>query len=295
MELQLLRAFVAVARHGSVTRATQALFLSQPAVSAQVKALEEEVHLQLFDRTSQGMTLTPAGTALLPLAERLLGEETRLLAEAGRLSGSFSGRLRLGMPAATFLPSLDPGTLRLAELLKRISMGHPALLVDVHHGTSASILEDVGGRRLDLGLVVGPAGGDGLAQLRVKSLVVYVAAPAAWREEIARRGWEPLMRSPWVAGAEDSYCGRAARERAHDPSRIIEVDHPGAVLELVGAGLCVGLLHEEDALEAEQAGTVLLWKERPLRAELSFVWSAEAAGQMPLAAVLPIVRDLWRA
>lgn len=294
MELQLLRTFVAIARSGSVTRATQTLFLSQPAVSAQLKALEDEVRLQLFDRTPQGMKLTPAGAALLPVAERVLGAEAQLLEEAGRLSGTVGGRVRLGIPAAAFIPTVNPGQLRFAELLKRISSEHPSLVVEVHHGTSDSVKGDVRGGRLDLGMVVGPVEDEELAHVRLKVLTAYVAAPAAWRDDIARRGWDHVLGSPWVVGAEDSFCGRAAREHARNPARIIEVDHPGAVLELVSAGLCAGLVHEEEALEAERAGRILVWREQPLSADLSAVWDRRAAQRMPVSAVLPIVRDLWR-
>lgn len=295
MELQLLRTFIAIARSGSVTRATQTLFLSQPAVSAQLKALEDEVRLQLFDRTPQGMKLTSAGAALLPVAERVLGAEAQLLAEAGRLSGTVGGKVRLGIPAAAFIPTVNPRQLRFAELLKRISSDHPALLLEVHHGTSDSVKEDVLGGRLDLGMVVGPVDGEVvLARLRLKVLTVYVAAPVAWRDEIAARGWDHVLESPWVVGAEDSFCGRAAREHARNPTRMIEVDHPGAVLELVSAGLCAGLVHEEEALEAERAGRILVCTERPLGAELSAIWDPRLADRLPLAAVLPILRDLWR-
>ena len=294
MELQLLRTFVAIARSGSVTRATQTLFLSQPAVSAQLKALEDEVRLQLFDRTPQGMKLTLAGAALLPVAERVLNAEAQLLEEAGRLSGTVGGRVRLGIPAAAFIPTVNPSQLRFAELLKRISSEHPSLLVEVHHGTSDSVKGDVRAGRLDLGLVVGPVEDEELARVRLKVLTAFVAAPAAWRDDIARRGWDHVLGSPWVVGAEDSFCGRAAREHARNPTRIIEVDHPGAVLELVSAGLCAGLVHEEEALEAERAGRILVWREQPLSADLSAVWDRRAAKRMPLSADLPIVRDLWR-
>ncbi|MGR9580682.1 LysR family transcriptional regulator, partial [Pandoraea sputorum] len=72
MELAHLRAFVAIAREGNLTRAAQRLHLTQPAVSLQVKALQEALRLTLFTRTAQGLALTRDGQALLPLAERML-------------------------------------------------------------------------------------------------------------------------------------------------------------------------------------------------------------------------------
>ena len=72
IEPQTLRAFVAVAREGNVTRAATRLHLSQPAVSLQLRTLAEATGLQLFTRTPQGMALTRDGAALLPLADRAL-------------------------------------------------------------------------------------------------------------------------------------------------------------------------------------------------------------------------------
>src|SRR5258708_29856347 len=68
--IQALRCFITVAREGTVSRAATLLHLTQPAVSLQLKGLEESTGLQLFNRTPGGFTLTEAGAALLPLAHR---------------------------------------------------------------------------------------------------------------------------------------------------------------------------------------------------------------------------------
>ncbi|HET9763875.1 MAG TPA: LysR family transcriptional regulator, partial [Casimicrobiaceae bacterium] len=72
MELSQLRAFVEIAKAGQLTRAAERLHLSQPALSGQLKALEEGLGISLFERTSTGMTLTPGGRSLLAEAERIL-------------------------------------------------------------------------------------------------------------------------------------------------------------------------------------------------------------------------------
>lgn len=79
MELNHLRAFAAVAREGNLTRAAKRLFLTQPAVSLQLKALLEELRLALFTRTPTGLVLSEDGRKLLPIAERVLAglEEMR--------------------------------------------------------------------------------------------------------------------------------------------------------------------------------------------------------------------------
>ena len=75
MEIYQLKTFVAVAAEGNLTRAADRVFTSPPAVSAQLKALEDELGVRLFDRNSRGMSLTSAGEQLLHEAQRdLLGE-----------------------------------------------------------------------------------------------------------------------------------------------------------------------------------------------------------------------------
>ena len=72
MELYQLRSFLAVAELGHLTRAAERLHVSQPALSAQIKALEDELSVVLFERGAAGMTLTAAGRQLLPEAERVV-------------------------------------------------------------------------------------------------------------------------------------------------------------------------------------------------------------------------------
>ena len=79
MEIYQLRAFIAVARTGHMTRAAEQLHLTQSAVSKQLKALEEEFGASLFERTPSGMTLSAVGRRLMPLAKRTLEAATELV------------------------------------------------------------------------------------------------------------------------------------------------------------------------------------------------------------------------
>ena len=96
MEIYQLKAFLAVARVGHLTRAADQLHITQPAVSKQIKALEEELGVLLFDRLPSGMALTQAGQTLLPLTERALFDAMELINTAKRLQGGVAGVIRLG-------------------------------------------------------------------------------------------------------------------------------------------------------------------------------------------------------
>src|SRR5882757_4734423 len=96
MEIHQLKTFIVVAREGSITRASERLHLSQPAVSAQIKAMEDTLGLTLFERTPRGMSLTGDGQRLLVKAEQTLLAHDQLIAEAARIKGRLTGRLRLG-------------------------------------------------------------------------------------------------------------------------------------------------------------------------------------------------------
>ncbi|HVP88868.1 MAG TPA: LysR family transcriptional regulator, partial [Casimicrobiaceae bacterium] len=123
MEFSQLRAFVAIAKIGQLTRAAEKLHLSQPALSGQLKALEESLGLVLFERSSSGMTLTSGGRTLLPDAEKILDALEQLQLAARQLQGRTAGKLRLGTV-------LDPATLRVGEFLARAVETHPLIEVE---------------------------------------------------------------------------------------------------------------------------------------------------------------------
>ncbi|HEX2883251.1 MAG TPA: LysR family transcriptional regulator [Candidatus Limnocylindria bacterium] len=166
-----LRAFAAVARHGSISRAAEALLLSQPAVSRHVASLERELGVPLLDRGWRGVTLTEAGRVLADhvlRAEALLSQASRHVAAlVGELSGSLS-LAASGTPANYLLP----------PLVAAFQDAHPGLAVELAVGTSASVANDVREHRAEIGFVGGLAAGPDLRmEPLVEDEIVLVAAP----------------------------------------------------------------------------------------------------------------------
>ena len=111
---QALRCFITVAREGTVSRAAALLHLTQPAVSLQLKGLEESTGLQLFNRTPGGFTLTEAGAALLPLAHRAVSASADFRTTADSLRESLRATLRVGT-------ILDPESIRLGPFVRSLA------------------------------------------------------------------------------------------------------------------------------------------------------------------------------
>ena len=136
MEIYQLRAFATAARLGNLTRTAEALHLTQPAITAQIKALEEELGVALFERRPGGITLTRAGELLLQDAEQILTTAGHLQGRARELQGEVTGQLVLGTLG-------DPESLRLGTLLGVLSEKLPLLEIKTRQGAAEDVREQV--------------------------------------------------------------------------------------------------------------------------------------------------------
>jgi DNA-binding transcriptional LysR family regulator len=133
MELRHLRAIAAVARHNSFTKAAEELHLAQPAISQQIRRLEEELGIEVFRRSSRAVEVTAEGELILAYAKRVLAEVDSLHSELEELTGLLRGQIVIGglYPTGTYdLPSV------LAEFRRR----HPAVSVHLREDTSDEVL-----------------------------------------------------------------------------------------------------------------------------------------------------------
>ncbi|GAB5561925.1 MAG: LysR family transcriptional regulator [Synoicihabitans sp.] len=241
MELYQLRTFVAVAREGRLTRAAESLFTSQPAVSAQIKALEEEFGLKLFERSSAGMTPTPAGEALWEQAEQLLNASRDLSAKAAALKGAVSGLLRIGFNTGDHHQS--------SALVAALAEKHPQLCFDVTHGNSGALLQAVQSRDLDACFYEGTCEDPGIETVLLTHLNLVVVIPTAWAEELERPDWSRLADKPWVFNSPlcsyARYIENITREHNIKPQARFHIDEDRTGLNLVANGQALTLTTTE--------------------------------------------------
>ena len=293
MDLYQLKTFIAVARERSITRASELVHLSQPAVSAHIKAIEDALGLTLFDRTPRGMTLTADGERLLAKAERTLAAHQELMDEATRIKGHLTGKLRLGAGS-------NSNHEVIGRLLTALSEHCPDVEVALKHGTSLDILAGLRNGTLDAGFYneAGEPEGD-LATLEVSQFRIDVVASPGLVAASARLDWKALAELPWIYPTASACCGRTAESlfKTHHvrPKRIISVDREDVTRTLIAGGIGIGLLHADTARAAERRGEVELLFESPTLVRVLFAHLASRAADPLLAAASTIMQDSARA
>lgn|SRR5690606_22966217 len=148
VSLKQIRAFVAVARLGSFTRAAERIGLSQPALTMTIRQLEEEIGITLFDRTTRRVTLTTDGREFLPTAERLLADLDLAIEDLRAVAERRRGRI--GVAAVYSVASR-----LLPDLVASFTRAYPGIRVHLRDGNSSSVCRAVRSHEVDFGFACG--------------------------------------------------------------------------------------------------------------------------------------------
>lgn len=291
MELYQLKSFIAVARERNLTRAAEKVFASPPAVSAQLKALEDELGVRLFERTPRGMELTDAGARLLDEAERTLDAAHRLRSAAAQLRGAAQGVVRLGTVH-------EPAALRLGEVLVQLAERHPGVTLQLHQGLSVDSMAGLQQGTLDCAYVMSDRTAlEGMELLRLAPLELVVALPVALAEAHPALDLNTLLSLPWV-GTPPGCALRQHLEALFASGGRAYQDGPqanteGVVRSMVASGFGAGIVRADQATEAAQQGELRVWP--GWRGQTWLCWVARKATQQTpaVAVVRQAVLDAW--
>ncbi|MDR6421008.1 DNA-binding transcriptional LysR family regulator [Paraburkholderia phenoliruptrix] len=297
MDLILLRAFVTVAREGNLTRAAVQLHLTQPAVSLQIKHLQETLGVTLFTRASHGLSLTRDGQALLPHAERALAAASDVQRAAQSLRQEVRGRLRIGT-------ILDPEFLRLGGFLKQLVETWPHIETALRHGMSGWVLEQVRAGELDVGYYIGVPSDDesrdapAFHTLTLTHFQYRVLAPAGWKDRVkGARDWRSLAAFPWIwtppASAHNRLLSCAFGEAGVKPVKVAEVDQEPSMLDLVKSGVGLTLARDAIALAEAHAHALTIVEGITVPTQLSFIALAERKDEPAIGAALKLIELQW--
>jgi DNA-binding transcriptional LysR family regulator len=247
MELRHLRYFVAVADALSFTKAAEHLHLAQPSLTRQIKDLEAEIGVRLFNRAGKRISLTQEGESFLLDARRLVAECAQSVLAVQRLSRGEASQLNIGYVANVY-HDLLPAT------LGAFRKACPRTALNLFDMTPAEQYHALEGHKIDLGFVSFRArsAGSDLQSERVAQDVMMVAVsagnPLAKKAKIDLKDLEPMF---FVAMSEKTYPGSnewmisACREVGFTPRILQDADREPAVISFVAAGLGVALLPEQ--------------------------------------------------
>ncbi|MES9885611.1 MAG: LysR family transcriptional regulator [Candidatus Sedimenticola sp. 6PFRAG1] len=290
MELYQLKTFVKVADEGHLTRAAEQLFTSQPAISAHIKALEEELGVVLFQRTPKGMILTPEGELLYNQAMQTLEAAENLKTQARALQDELVGDVRIGIHT-------DFEFMRIGALHHRLLETYPRVRPHFIQSMSAIIVPDIRKGNLDGGFFFGPCRFGDLSVTRVLDVPMAIVAPVAWRDRIEGADIRALADLPWVYTSENCPFHAVSMELFEDvdaePAKVAYVDSEDAVRELIRSGAGLSLLRQDDAEWTQEQGFGCVWSGAAPGIELNFAVQKRRSSEPLIKAVSEVIRQLW--
>jgi DNA-binding transcriptional LysR family regulator len=302
---QALRCFITIAGEGSVSRAATLLHLTQPAVSLQLKGLEESIGLLLFNRTPGGFTLTEAGAALLPLAHKAVSASSEFRTMAASLREHGRGTLRVGT-------ILEPEFTRLGPFVRGLATSLQKTEVFLRYGMSDDVLMQIGKGELDVGYYIDAAPqqsnasqalsertiGEGKFQLAPLMRYDYrVIAPLAWSDKVLGKGWADLADLPWLATPPHSAHRRLTddifRSFGALPKRVAFTDQEEAVIDFVESGVGLGLARDGILDRITRKREFVVADKVALTCDLSFACLASRRHEDMIAHAFAAMQAVW--
>lgn len=291
MDLNQLKTFKTVAEEKHLTRAAERLYTSQPAVSAQLKALEEQLGVELFERTPKGMVLTLAGEHLLEQAQQTLNSADELLSQAKSLQGEIVAQISIGVNS-----ELD--FLRIPKALALSQDRYPMLELSFTNSMSPTILSDVRKGRLDSGFFFGENTLGGLSTFKLADIPTRIVVPSTWEDRIAHDQPQLLSDLPWVYTTptcpfftlkEAFFTSIGARLR----KKAVFVDTEESIKAMIKAGAGVSLLRADDAERATKEGWGAIWNVPTPAISLSLAALPNRLEEPAIKAWLDCIHNAW--
>lgn len=270
MENFRLKVFRIVAHHLNFSRAAEELSLSQPAVTQQIKTLEDEYGIPLFDRSGGRIALTPAGKALLPYAKQLKTISDEAYESVTSTGSHHAGKLALGA-------SQTIGQYLLPQLVAAFLRDYPRIAITAISGNTDEMLATLTAGRIQLAMVEGP----GLRKdvhvepFMEDHMVLVVPASHEWADhdiEVDQLTKEPLLMREFGSGSRRVVEGALAKAglKKRELKTTMELDSTEALLSAVEAGLGVTFVSRWAVRNQLTLGTLRIARVKNLRLSRMF-------------------------
>jgi DNA-binding transcriptional LysR family regulator len=235
-----LKVFRTVAEHLNFRKAAEHLFLTQPAVTLQIKALEDDLGIRLFDRAANRVSLTPQGYLLLVYAKKIAALVSQAEQELGSEDGKVSGELSLGV-STTIAQYVLP------RLLGAFLDEHPRVQFSLHSGNTDEIVHLLLDNKLSLGLIEGPARDRGIHTEPFMQDELVLIMPRAFASD--RMSHDQLLGSNLLMREQGSGSRRVvelalehAKLKLKSFKHVMDLDSTEAIKSAVEVGLGIGFV-----------------------------------------------------
>lgn len=289
LSLKQFRYFEALARHGHFGRAADACAISQPALSMQIKELEETLGSPLFERAARQVRLTAFGEAFAPRVRAILRsvDELEDLARASRLR--LAGRLRLGV-----IPTIAPYLL--PALIGALSRSHADLDIHVRETVTPKLLTELHEGRLDTAIVALPVSESALTEVALFAEDFVLVRPRA--EANLPVPTPDLLREMRLLLLEEGHCFRDqalsfCNLKSALPRELLDGSSLSTLVQMVGAGIGVTLIPDMAvAVETRSADVAVAQFPEPRpRRTIGMIWRRSSPLAKQLQQIAEVVRS----
>lgn len=232
MEIAHLKAFVTIAAEGNLTRSAKLLYLTQPALSAQISGLEKELGLKLFHRNPKGMTLSLEGENLLGKAKEIISATESFSNNAQRMSGKISGLVNCSY-------NIESSLLHLVDLVTIISDKAPDLMINFFQVQSQDVPSKLHQGEMGLGFCLGNyKHSKDIDFIKLSDFHVGIIAPLEWKQKLKEAKEQDFYEFPWIFSP--GHCPFKRRMESFIERNKLEnnfiADHEDITFDLVAAG-----------------------------------------------------------
>ncbi|MGD9808658.1 MAG: LysR family transcriptional regulator [Deferribacterales bacterium] len=290
MDINQLRIFLTIAKTGNLTRASEQLFISQPAVSAQLKMLEGELGFQLFIRTPKGMKLTENGTDMLDEAQRIVDSCDNMLSNAKSLSEKVMSHLNIGL-------NTEHDILRIEELVKHASEDKNPLHLRLIQTRSEDIIRDLTSDMIDAGFFYGDISSKQIEYITLTSYPLKIVYPPKWEKDVQNADAEALAKFPWIWTTEACPFSRSSAEyfmkKGTTPNRIMYVDDEMLIGKLVNSEIGCSILTEPVAEKLRRDNIIGISESLDTDINLNFGYMKAKRNSDEISSAIRIIKSIW--
>ena len=290
MELYQLRSFLEVVGTRNLTKAATNLHMSQSALSSQIKLLEEEFGISLFERTSKGMVLSEKGRLLLSFVEDVVESANTLKGKVQQVAARTTGTFRLGL-------NTDGMFLKVSRISRKMNALFPEVNFIFVSSETMSSPDMLRQNHMDLGFFYGIHTAKDIVCEQIATVTIRIVIPESIVPAETSLNWPTLARLPWIWS--DCACPYYETVQAEFDkynlvvNKVVDANDEGVVRELLLDNQGVALLREDDAVRAVQQGGCYIWPDATFEIPLSMGLLKRNMYHPTMQAVTSLVKEVW--